>query len=401
MNTILFFQLCGNASGPEKLAGALTIAEKENWHLRVIEGFPDSKSISQLLEFWHPAGCIICGGFKDDAIISSLGAIPTVFLDHDPAGLTDHALSVSLDSKTVGTMAAHELMLAGYNNFIFVSTPQGQSWSHERELAFVETLNLNGHVCNAFHPSGKICPQKNAHVQGRIHSYSEASLIVYQRQLRAFLKSKPRPFAIFAANDNTASEVIIALRALRIPDSDYSIIGVDNYSDICEYIHPLLTSIEPDFRGGGALAALMLSALLRNNESFIGERHRTYPPKRIVHRASTKRPPGFDNKMAEALELIEAESCMGLTAAKVASIFSCSRDMADLRFRKATGKTILTAIQERRLKQVKILLENPFLQLKSISDFCGYKSPNALKKFFRQMTGMSMTVWRKKMCVVK
>ena len=34
------------------------------------------------------------------------------------------------------------------------------------------------------------------------------------------------------------------------------------------------------------------------------------------------------------------------------------------------------------------------MQLKSISDFCGFTNPNSLRKFFLRETGMTMSQWR-------
>ena len=85
---------------------------------------------------------------------------------------------------------------------------------------------------------------------------------------------------------------------------------------------------------------------------------------------------------------------MGLTAAKVVRLFPCSRVYAEMRFRRATGRSMLEAIQSVRLERAKELLRNPGQQLKSIADFCGFRSQNALCKFFLKKTGMTMSAWR-------
>ena len=69
--------------------------------------------------------------------------------------------------------------------------------------------------------------------------------------------------------------------------------------------------------------------------------------------------------------------------------------MAEIRFRKATGKSILEAIHAVRLERTKELLRNPTIQLKSISDFCGFKHPNSLRKFFLRETGHTLSAWRR------
>jgi AraC-like DNA-binding protein len=68
--------------------------------------------------------------------------------------------------------------------------------------------------------------------------------------------------------------------------------------------------------------------------------------------------------------------------------------MADIRFRRATGHSILDEIHAVQLERVKELLSDPLMQLKSISDFCGFTNPNSLRKFFLRETGMTMSQWR-------
>ena len=49
------------------------------------------------------------------------------------------------------------------------------------------------------------------------------------------------------------------------------------------------------------------------------------------------------------------------------------------------------AVQLERAKQ---LLRDTSVQLKEISDFCGFKNANSLRKFFLRETGMTMSDWR-------
>ena len=47
-----------------------------------------------------------------------------------------------------------------------------------------------------------------------------------------------------------------------------------------------------------------------------------------------------------------------------------------------------------QLERAKELLRDTSVQLKAISDFCGFGNPNSLRKFFLKSTGMTMTAWR-------
>lgn len=76
-------------------------------------------------------------------------------------------------------------------------------------------------------------------------------------------------------------------------------------------------------------------------------------------------------------------------------LFPCSRRMAELRFKKAAGRSILEEIHAAQLERAKQLLAGS-MPLKAISDFCGFKHPNSLRKFFKSQTGISMSEWKRR-----
>lgn len=382
MQIVLYIRSKSRTSAPLKLAGVRGVAEKAGWSVQIVDGIPDRRRMRQLNDFWRPSGCIVeCGSEYGEIDTTVFRGVPTVFFDRNPATLPRTAYAVSHDSQATGAMAARELLLTEYESFAFVHARETPFWSRERELGFRRALAINGKRPNTFTASG-------------------SDPISYQRQLRRFLSSLPTPAAVFAANDHTAAEVLMAIgatqggTAVTVP-AKYAVIGVDNFEEVCEHTSPPLSSIEPDFRGGGETAALMLMELMSGRGSLTGERYRTFGPLKVARRASTRVLKGYDPLVASALDLIAAESCQGLTAARVLKLFDCSRDLAEIRFRKATGRSILQAIHEVRLERAKELLRNPSIQLKSISDFCGFRNPNSLRKFFLKQTGMTMSDWRR------
>jgi len=138
----------------------------------------------------------------------------------------------------------------------------------------------------------------------------------------------------------------------------------------------------------------MLIAVRRAKGRYKGSHERFFGIRTIVHRSSTHILKRHDAKVTAALEFIRREACHGATAAQAAALFDCSRRMADIRFAKAVGHSILTEIQNVRLERAKELLANPKQELKSLHDFCGFATANALRKFFRIETGMNLTEWR-------
>ena len=380
MDVILYFQPPSKTSAPGKFAGVQEIAERHGLHVQTIDGFPSAGRIRELRDFWRPIGAIAeCGGEHTDIDAGMFGDMPTVFFSHNPKTLPAGCLSVEHDSAMTARLAARELLTTGFSHFAYIPYSERRYWSDDRQHGFTAALKMHGKRCNVFRSS----PKANG-ATGR------------QMELRLFLRSLPKPCAVFAANDITAAETITAaiFEGMSIPD-DMAVIGVDNYVQICEHTTPPLTSIEPDFRDGGNIAALMLLDAARAKGGYGGERHRTFGPLQIVRRALTRLTGANDSKVREALELIRREACSGLHAEKVAALFPCSRRYADMRFRKATGRSILEEIHSVQLERAKGLLADTGMQLKSISDFCGFTNPNSLRKFFRRETGMTLGEWRK------
>lgn len=380
MKTLLYFHPHGSTSWGQVVDGVKDIAAKAGWHVQEVNVRPTAKNLEELRKFWNPIGAIVdAGAGVNELSETDLNAFPVVFIDHDPATLPRGAFSVCHDSTATATLAAKELLSTGFANFAYVAFHERRFWDEEREAAFTKAVELNGKQCSVF----------------RTGNASSADSVRHFRRLRDFVVSLPKPCGVFAANDRTAENVLTVARMLNISiPYDLSVIGVDNYANVCENTSPTLTSVEPDFRRAGASAAMTIMEITQAHGRFTGERNRLYGPLRVVRRASTRILTRDDAEVSAALELIDAKACTGLTAAEVVRTFPCSRVYAEMRFRRSTGQSILEAIQTVRLNRAKELLRNPSQQLKSIADFCGFKSQNALCKFFLKKTGKTMSAWR-------
>lgn len=379
MDTILYFQSQSKTNVAEKLGGVQDVAAKCGWLVQTVPGLPSPKRLKALEDFWRPVGAIVeCGGTAVTVSPAMFGDLPVVFFDHDPSCLPKNAFCVTHDSAATARMAARELMRSGATAFAYVPYPERRFWSEERERGFVSALSLNGRACRVF--SGRV---------------SASDPTRYQRELRAFVAELPKPCALFAANDAVAAEVLPAalFADVKVPD-ELAVVGVDDAHGICEHTTPTLSSVKPDFRRGGELAALLLAARLRDRERFRGSRRRKFGPLMVVPRASTRRLAAHDAAVSEAIDLIRREACSGLTAARVLGRFPCSRRQAEMRFRKATGHSVLDEIHDVQLARAKDLLREGTMPIKALSDFCGFENPNSLRKFFKAQTGKTMSEWR-------
>ena len=185
-----------------------------------------------------------------------------------------------------------------------------------------------------------------------------------------------------------AEEVLTAASYMKINvPQEIAVVGVDNYAPICEHSVTPLTSIEPDFRKGGELAVLALKELVEGRRRAI---RTTFGPIRIVRRTSSRVLRAYDRQVQDALDMIRRKACEGMSSCEVLPLFNCSRRMAEKRFRKVVGHSMLDEIQSVRIARACELLSNPQMELDAIANFCGYSSANALRKVFRAATGKTL-----------
>ena len=78
----------------------------------------------------------------------------------------------------------------------------------------------------------------------------------------------------------------------------------------------------------------------------------------------------------------------------VVKAMGCSRRYADLRFAKVVGWSILHEIRRVKVDKVKELLRNTRKPLSVISDMCGFKSCDDMRRTFRQFEDDSLSSWR-------
>ena len=366
MRTVLYFQASGKVSARQKLEGVYAFGRGHGWDVQVIEPAVSAHKAGELVRFWTPDGVIVeCGSEQNHFDPATFGKTPTVFLDRNPRTLKAGARCVIHDSVATARVAARELLSLRLAAYAYVPWPEPRFWSDERERGFAAALHLNG--------------RGYARFSGTANS---ADVRALQKELGSWLKGLPKPVGIFAANDLMAAQVAAAAGRARfgIP-ADIALVGVDNDELLCENTNPTLSSVMPDFHSAGEKAAALLARLIADPKSRPAAE--TFGPLRLVRRASTSRARRVDREVIAALDLIRRESCNGLKARDVAACFACTRRMAEIRFRAATGRSPLEAIQDVRRAKAEELLKDPARDRTAIANLCGYSSANALMNFLR------------------
>lgn len=199
--------------------------ERETIH-GILGCLPDSKTI----------GRAVRRGIK---VVSTVNLIP-----HSRLPL------VCQDDYDVGEMAAQEFLSSGFRHFGCILLGHF-GFALARLRGFRVTLDSAGHSCQVFE-----CKRTVNLMMTRPHPS-------FGRRLVSWLKSLEKPVAIFASDDQPASNLVDAcsLAGLSVPD-DVAVIGADNDDGFCSLAQTPLSSIEMPGTGIGYKAADLLHSLL-------------------------------------------------------------------------------------------------------------------------------------------
>lgn len=381
MPTILYLWLVpSNPVQERKLAGIRRCASARRWDVVPLaepeDGKPDFRAI---LAKWRPAGCIIeCAGGRNRLQAGAFGRIPVVYLDRPQEASPRNArrLGVSMDDDAVARAAFQELSSGRPSSFAAVEWREPVQWARRRVQVFRSLAAEAEAPCEVF-------AARRGEAVGLRSS-----------RLEHWLAGLPRPCGVFAVNDETGVEVVRACQATRLAmPREITLVGVDNSARYCEAGDTPFTSIQIDFERMGYLAAKMLGEASRttreDNPVAVG-------PLLAVRRKSTGGRGRHEPRILEAVETIRREACNGLTARRLLSRFPGSRRLLEMRFREATGHSILDEILHVRLEQVLTMLAQTDTAIEAIPGLCGFCGNRALERLFRRRFGMSMLEWRKR-----
>ena len=360
-------------------AGISRYAEARGWR---VEEVPQSRGLrrkaASRLRRDPPAGCIVdCSATLGVGLPPSMFAgIPAVWLDCREGLFAPDVPAVVCDQGAVVRQAFRELVslrpaalgVVSYRDVRFWSKPRADAF---RALAAAE----RGLKCFSF-----------VH---RLHPTPSDT-----GRLAAWLAALPRRTALFCVNDNLAATVIsAAAKGGRSVPRDVMVLGVDN-RDAAEPGNALgISSVQLDFERAGYIAAHALDCAMHG--LAVPRQDLSFGPCMTVRRRSTGGVRRADPNIVEAMRIIRAEACSGLSASGVVRRISGSRSLVDLRFREATGHSILDEIIHVRLERACLLLSGTTIPIEAVASFCGFDSENSMLKLFRSRFGASMRQWRR------
>ena len=374
--TILYFQGARCEADRLNIAGLTTSAHGHGWTAQILARPNDAKAMRSLLELWKPDGVV---GDRRFADMRAFASIPLVVIGSQGSKRTGYARYVANDPISTVSLAIEELRRLRYPYYAFAGACTGDPWCVERERAFRAVLARYGLDCLSLLPD----EQESEDSPSR------------HKALRTWIAALPKPCALLAANDTVGRSVLAAAKALgiRVPD-DLAVCGVDNDVETCLHASPTLTSIEPDFYTGGFLAGELIVRTVEERADV--PKVTTFGALRVRRRESTSPSVVRDSLARRALSCIAEKAASGLTASDVVGLFECSRRSAEMRFRRATGMTIMEAILSERVETAKALMRRPDLKLEAIATMSGWKTYSVFRRHFTDVCGLPPSEWRAK-----
>lgn len=375
-----------NKASREQVAGIFRFAgEHPEWELHLFTRPDTPAEMQRLTASFTPDGIITGHPAIVQAFDKRFGRnIPCVLIDYAASSSTTSNALVLCNDHAIGELAASTFLKRGYTSFAFAGI-RGDSGDSDA----VNSKNRENGFRRALQKAGFGCAIYNEQLDLNNLHYKDVS------KLRAWLKTLPKPCILMAHSDFLAQSILTTCRTMHIAiPEQVAIIGVDNEESICESTTPKLSSIEPDFAGGGYLAADMLNQILLRDKRPPGPLRKTYGILRIEERMSTQNVSGTHLRVAKALEIIREDGLRDIRTAEIATRLNISERMLELSFRKTLGHSIREELLAFRLDKVQHMLKSTSAPLGKVAASCGFRTLSALKAIFRKRAGCSMRTYR-------
>ena len=314
---------------------------------------------------------IICARTDEKAMayIASL-SLPTVvaFNPDETQARPKNAAYVVSDGRLIGRAVARHVRARGYSDFLCVGR-FGAEWEDERFTAFETEISKFG-----------------------CHSERLAAPFSHDTLLNALEKLPPRS-AVFAADDFVAVDVLNLSRrnSLAVPQR-FGVIGVSDFTALCDNSHPPLTSLDQDFAQGGYLAAQRLDSLLKGG---IPPKISYYPPGKVHERESLPQVSAHHSIATDlALAFIARNVSKPIEVPDVVAAADVSRRTLENLFLRELKSSVAAKIRQLRLDHLAGELTRTDTPINEIYTSCGWSHAAHAMRLFKQHFGTTMGEWR-------
>ena len=303
--------------------------------------------------------------------------------------LPDYGFSIVKERhESIGRLAAEHFLDRRFRNFAYCPYGSGKTSAY-CHTAYVKRLRREGLSCDIFASSSEVAyPSDSREIIGdRIAAPRDA------KPLARWLKTLAKPAAVFCPDDLRAWQVLAtcAKCGIRVPD-EIAILGLDNDILICGGTHPMLSSIDPNTREIGRVAAETLETLMAKpvRRPLI----RQVEPLGVVSRASTAIFPLDPPWLSDALIFIGRHAAEGISASDVLRHLGRSHTLVSRAFAKTLGTTVQKEISRVRIETACNFLKTTSLPLEEVAVRSGFATYTYFMQAFTSALGEPPGVWR-------
>lgn len=346
----------------------------QSWSIYLPEqrrGDPPPPSFSR----WHGDGLI--ARIETAALAETVRRLDLPVIDVSAAREIPAIPWVETDDEAIARLAAEHFLERGFRHLAYCGDPRF-NWSKWRCEHFRQFAGAAGATCQVYGASGPLPVTWQA---------EHARLVRWVAALE-------RPVGILACYDIKAQQLLDACRETRVAvPEEVAVLGVDNDPVLCELCDPPLSSVVPDTRRTGYVAAELLDRWMAG-ERVHAEAHRI-APQGVHTRQSTDVLAIDDRDIAATIRLIRQHACEGITVADLLREIPLSRRVLERRFRRYVGHSPHDEIVRVKLRRVKQLLLETDLSIAAIAELVGFEHAEYLSVVFKRETGFRPHTFRR------
>ncbi len=296
--------------------------------------------------------------------------------------------TIRLDDAAIAEMAAAYFAEHRFERLAFCGFA-GPRFSAARGEAFSAAAHAAGRPCFAY------AGEASSRLSDTYFRNERAERAPDARALVRWLKSLPKPIAVFCCNDIRAFHLIRECETAEIAvPQEVAVLGVDNDVLLGTFTRPPLSSIDTGSfalgREAGKLLADRMSAGNNRNARVV-----LHPPRRVVERASTEIYPFKTPWLSDAMLYIARNISRGVSAQDVFTHLGYSHTAVNNAFREELGTSVHREIARQRLALACRLLKETDRPAARIALDCGFQNAQYFSRAFSAEFGKTPDAWRK------
>ncbi|HPA18466.1 MAG TPA: DNA-binding transcriptional regulator [Verrucomicrobiae bacterium] len=371
---------------------ALLIDTATGWGRRIIRGIARYAQQQGGWDLWLEQRCQhapgrLPPGWRGDGVIARvadrslarhLSSAPGIVVNVSAASIPGvNFPTVAADLRVAARLAVAHLLDQGFKNFGYFA-PLGISFVDVHHDSFIRTLSDAGHPCSVL-----VARRGAGAVPWRQR----------QRDLRAWLKSLPKPVAVLTWTSDRGRETLYACRALGllVPEQ-VAVLSADEDILLCETSYPPLSAVTLTSERIGYEAAALLDRLWK------GRRPPAHPvliePTHVVVRQSTNTLAIEDRRLAQAVAFIRGHASEPIQVNDVLRAVPMSRSRLERRFMETLGRSPAAEIRRMHLERAKELLADTDMPIPDVAEASGFQSREYLAYAFKRATGTTPRQFR-------